>query len=424
MKIKIIFATSLLLISSICFYSCNKISKNEISESKDQILNINNEISITISNKLKIIRESKLENYIYQEFGKNVSYQYRNYLVNENDFNALCNFVNNKNLILGMILYTKSIDEMNFNNNNLKAISIYYKGLNENIKNHKLFENVNGKFVENTELSVSMANILTNHGEFIAFNFLKEDVNGITYIKRSGVGKINSIFDELKLKELVLEYKYIKKTGESPYYNYLIASVPPSGGNGGGGGGGGQTTCGAECTYGSNITHYCFEQNMCIPIEKPNDGDFGDCPKEQSVACLIDSTSISQTMLDTVFKTSNMYDFRDNFLINSNLGLFYTRSYYYLGAYINAYGLMNLNIASQIASIMPQIDGAMYKMQNPSIYGSSVVISSSLKTSLVNLLNTLKAQSVNTTFSTTCDLIKGDVVYFEGKTVNQILTDF
>lgn len=163
---------------------------------------------------------------------------------------------------------------------------------------------------------------------------------------------------------------------------------------------------------------------MCIPIEKPNDGDFGDCPKEQSVACLLDSTSYTQTMLDTVFKTSNMYGFRDDFMIHSNLGLFYTRSYYYLGAFINAYGLMNLNLASQIASLMPQIDGAMYKMQNPSIYGSSIVISSSLKVSLVNLLNTLNAQSTSTTFSTTCDLIIGDVVYFEGKTVNQILADF
>lgn len=149
-----------------------------------------------------------------------------------------------------MILYTKSIDEVKFNNQNLMAISIYYKGVNETIKNHKLFENVDGKFVEKTELSVSMANILTNHGEFIAFNYINEEVNGITYLKRSGVGKVNSIFDELKMKELVLEYNYIKKTGRSPYLNYTIGSVPPSGGNGGGGGGGGQTTCGAECLLG------------------------------------------------------------------------------------------------------------------------------------------------------------------------------
>lgn len=42
MKNKIIFASTLLLISGICFYSCNKISKNEISEARGQIIDIKN----------------------------------------------------------------------------------------------------------------------------------------------------------------------------------------------------------------------------------------------------------------------------------------------------------------------------------------------------------------------------------------------
>lgn len=217
-------------------------------------------------------------------------------------------------------------------------------------------------------------------------------------------------YDELKIKELVYAYKYLKS--QRGIQKAVLAS--PSGGAGGD-----PITCGENCNNNNDDLCQADELGMSYSCQpKPP----GPCDDEEALAILHDETEIDDEDLDELWNISYVEDFRDDFLVNSVLGRFYLRSYYLINS--ATAGNLDLNIAMQLYDIRSQLLTAMVKIQDPGTYGSDVLISIGLASDITDLLEDVKALNSEPNFENLVEDIEADVDYFKNKSVNTVLADF
>ena len=122
--------------------------------------------------------------------------------------------------------------------------------------------------------------------------------------------------------------------------------------------------------------------------------------------------------LDNCINLDTLRKFRDVALYNTTFGVNYINNYYLIGTRI---GSLDLTSSLQSASVGYNVMQAIMQLMNSSTSTSRILVDSSFKTELINLLNLYKTKTTDTAALSALDDVINDVnTTFYNKTVGDL----
>lgn len=334
-----------------------------------------------------------------------VNYQFADASLDKILFEELKSNVNsliNQNLApYAIVLYCdKYLDDGLVDQSVIFGYSLY--SYSDGIIRHKLFQKNNfGQLVENKAYDMQVRTIVTN----MLGDILKKEIFPLKTDNKS----ILLIFNKDKPK-IILKNKrddYLIKTQVSKTLrSFLKEAEPPD-----------EDDCSLPCLFQPD--------NACFPGSDDPENPLWTCfprycPKEESQNAIETGGGMSTDSINIAFDTQLDYDFRDDFLINSEKGQKYIDYYYTIGSYIT--GEISLPLALKTARTLALFNNVMEIMMDPNAPTNQIVIDSTLKSKLESLIEDYKELSTDQDYIDILDEILSDLDDYSGKTRTEILS--
>lgn len=350
------------------------------------------------SNNVKTFSNGSLDNPNYYQGAINT--------VNNEDFtNFFMKFFREKtgenNLPSALVFFVnKPIDELQtLTSNNVVGITSYMASGNK--LSHNLYLSDTNLFKEIVEFSFEVRSLTTNQIQYSLLKKVKtnfKEANSYILILNKSNGTLVGESDQFQIRTAVLESKRQTNDGASQREVPWVDVV---------------ASCASPCTDSKgNCEVYEQGLNQCVSAG---------CLVSDIETQLLNNNTFEPSYIEETFEESTFYSFRDNFLIQTNIGNKYINYYYALSAFL--YQNVNLSIAANTATLLPQINEAIEKLQFPEINGDQILINEELKTDILQILAEYKSISENDDYNSVLDDIENDVNEFSNKTVDQVLTE-
>ncbi len=114
------------------------------------------------------------------------------------------------------------------------------------------------------------------------------------------------------------------------------------------------------------------------------------------------------------------YDFRDDFMVNSEIGQMYINYYYTLSSYID--GNLSVSLALTTARRLAEFNNVMLVLLDENAFSNTIVIDTTLKNKLIALIEDYRELSTDQEFNDILDVILSDLNNFSGKTRAEFLS--
>jgi hypothetical protein len=283
-------------------------------------------------------------------------------------------------------LSTKS--NYSLSNDDILALFVYYES--EAKLYVKVFEKINTTYQEITSLASETDWVSSNNIESYSRIFFDKGIPSVSSILMSDISKVferkSKDHFSYKLNKYIHKGKPAKPTlGEVNLHDH------------------GSDRCGDPCLKGGSLN--CDQRPMwsCKGLT--------DCPKAALKPW--NSYAEGEDPRDPV-----LYQFRDNFMDQSNTGKHFINDFYYIGSVINE----NLN-ASIAAESFTIIDTKVIPIINKLINhpeSNEVLYDDATKAALIGYVNNVRVLSDDPMFLEIIDEVAINIEYFSGKTVKNV----
>ncbi len=331
----------------------------------------------------------------------------------EKTFNALKNHfsgemskITTKPFLL--TIYTKNgLRDIKFDD--VVGISVFVKDNTDNLFQHRFFIVENNTTKEDARFSAKCSQIVTDNigimGEIIfknkqvtygsmASSSKKSNVNEKVTTNKNATKKVVDMLSPIISQYSSAEINARERFCETCRPRVAGSCIMDDGG------------------WGTGPHYTCFmPRGNDVPTGAP-----GPCPKDKV------KNTAEQSNLNTSEITSNeiLYDFRDNFMANSNKGRSYIDYYYALGAFMTEKSTINTGNISQYLQFTLITCTIANKLKNGN--DNEIIITSSYKENALQIINNLRTQAgENTGVANILNVIEEDLYLYMNKTRIEIL---
>ncbi|MDR0829221.1 MAG: hypothetical protein LBN95_03805 [Prevotellaceae bacterium] len=382
-----LLAIGIIAMASI-FISCNNKSncKWEISSTEQIKLNLMDKpISYTVDIRTYETEINSVE-YASQKTNEKVFQYFKNYCISKG-------LVFDDKTMAFDVYYDLHISQsLNITDEHIKGISAYILE-GEKIMHHLYVRDEQSNFFEVENVNVAVPSVTINHTFFYLEKYVFTDVKNVSAILLWG--------------DLAAKTYKVKKYKKTPMQFEVSVRYKMPDTNFKDGGGGTESGC-----------HYCGgDDGYCAP--DPG-GGLPYCNNFDYPVPTCSATELSQyEQFKSAYESWLMYDFRDNFLFNSEKGRKYIDNYYYLGE--EWAGNLNFELAIQTAAVLKNFNPVMSAFLEPNTHLNEIILTPELSTSLLNLLNSYEAITKSSEGKQILNSIRGDIAQFSNLTLGEIL---
>lgn len=389
----------LLSIIPIVFLSCTKeIDDNKCNCNSGKI----GESNLTID----------LENNIYSLEGIASKYVYNG---NENIAIAITKGNDSFNNLISSFSYTRTIDTgiamylycnklLNSGDTifdeDIAGLSTY------NVVNNKLFHNVYQKQNNDYNIIYSYETDCKNLQQIkFILNYKLTNGDNVSYVSiipnNIESFTLNNPCDEFRMIEP--DFCYFSLTTSK---STLESSPGPGGCN-----------CGGVCSLMANMK--CVE-SFLFPGEYFC--DHCGCAADNQVFTLIDKEAMSSDSVYMAYDTTLQYDLRDEFFVNSEIGVKYTNYYYGISEFLGKESVP-VSLMIETAEFLIDFNPKLEMLLDTTGNSNTIFLNSSMKTRLIDIIDDYKALSSNQDYINALNDIKPDINTYSNKSLSYILSN-
>jgi hypothetical protein len=297
----------------------------------------------------------------------------------------------------------------------IKGISTYLIDQNNDMF-HRLYTTTLGpaNLIENTDLCCQVNSIISDHLRLTSRMLIDDLRNSVSsYIV------VKNIDNPLDTANVVDNHFY---TNAFRYlYNNEISLFIDNGR----GGSDGTLDCEKPCEDGAKEpTDWCdtrlYVPPKCVPMWNGGRDDVPICGLVTQKVDLEDDGTLSQAEIDAGHDFILQYAFRDSLLDHCDWGHKIIEYYYHLSKYFKNQVQVPITLKIESCLVLIDCNDAIEKLMDPDQYGNDIFIDNDLKSDITNLLADYKLLSQDAVYNDMIDDINSDVLYFTGKTVNEV----
>lgn len=403
-KLKITF---LFLGITALIYSCSKTSTIEPPEINTLSVNYEKEIDFKEVN--DYTKNSKEETFTYTEFGKNKSCTELLLYFDQEGFKQLNSIFTGNAQISRVIFYTninKPTTITSLHKDFVTGISVFT--IEEDKIYHRLFEKKETDFIINESFTIEANRLTTNQIDFVMNEIITMPTKSFICISNTKYNnfraKNKNRRNEFYVKMAAHRIRWKEKNTTQDYIKPNNGETTAPTGCGDRQGGCAYGLPWTACTdFGMGSGYQCYSQN---------------CAASAAREVMVDSSSWSTSSINTSYDLNKLTTFRDSFLYYSPYGLEIVDDFYALSNYLD--GHIDLTLATSCATELPSVLSCIDKLTNDSQNTSVTLLTSSTKSSLISVMNDVKAKSSDTDFITIINNVISDLNYFSGQSVGQV----
>lgn len=334
---------------------------------------------------------------------KKVNYQIGDAVLDNESFHLLSSEISSimdlKLSPFTIVIYCdKYLDDSRIEYESIGGLSIY--SYQDGVIRHNLFKkDDSGLMIEDKAYDMQVRGIITN--------MLKEILDREIYPDK----KDNKSYVIISLKDIPdiklrnTRDDYLIKRKLSTIFQSMLKEAPPTPEN-----------CGGFCEI---VQDEICEKKFALP-EPTYECEEAPCGTNGTFNILDDEESMSTDSLNICLNYGLQYDFRDDFMVNSEIGQMYINYYYTLSSYID--GNLSVSLALTTARRLAEFNNVMLVLLDENAFSNTIVIDTTLKNKLIALIEDYRELSTDQEFNDILDVILSDLNNFSGKTRAEFLS--